>query len=116
MLESEVQNIILHWLNMQPSVFAWRNNTTGVYDKNIGGYRKLGGFSIKGVSDILGLIAPNGRQLAIEVKAPGKENTLTREQEAFLNKVQRMGGIAFVASSLGQVQQALESELNVVRY
>ena len=62
-------------------------------------------FGRKGMSDIIGLIPPAGRLVAVEIKAHGGKTTL--EQEAFLHAVRKAGGIAVVARSCDDVVQAL---------
>lgn len=53
----------------------------------------------RGVSDIIGIW--QGRYLAIEVKRPGLE--LTKYQELFINRVNKEGGLAFMAKSVDDV-------------
>ena len=66
-----------------------------------GVWTKKAGFDIKGISDILGIHSHSGRLIAIEVKAEGKkESSLSKEQSAFLAKLNRMNAIAFWADSL----------------
>ena len=107
--EAEIQRDVLNYLNLLPNIFAWKQATTGTYDPRAGIFRKLSGFSIKGVSDILGFVSPNGRGLAIEVKKPGGK--VSPEQNAFLSKVKRMGGIAGVVYSLDDAILLIEKEL-----
>jgi len=105
--EHEVQTSILHYLNMQPDVFAWRYNSSGIYRD--GKWHKKVGFDIKGVSDILGILYPYGITLAIEVKKPGSTYAaVTKEQKAFINKINEMGGAATWASSLEAAALFLE--------
>jgi len=59
----------------------------------------------KGVADIIGVLPPSGRALAIEVKTP--DGKLTRHQTAFLAGVMVAGGVAFVAHSVDQVAKEL---------
>ena len=60
----------------------------------------------KGVSDILGIY--QGRMVAIEVKRPGRKPT--PQQQAFLDRVKREGGIAFWADSVEAVMEGLKLE------
>ncbi len=53
----------------------------------------------RGISDIIGIY--QGRFLAIEVKTP--KGKLTDSQRAFIQRVNREGGIAFVARSVEDV-------------
>ena len=52
-----------------------------------------------GTADIVGMIAPSGRFLAIEVKRPG--DVLSDAQFSFLRAVQCGGGIALVVGRSG---------------
>lgn len=56
-----------------------------------------GPYSSEGVSDIIGCLA--GKFIAFEVKLPGKEKTLTRLQQKFIDKVKAQGGIAGMVTS-----------------
>jgi len=58
----------------------------------------------KGVSDIIGIY--KGRFLAIEVKTP--KGKVTEAQRAFIDRVNKEGGIAFVARSVEDVIEKLE--------
>jgi len=129
--EKQIENQILQWMHLFPNkIFAWKNNTTGVFDPNKHVFRTLTGFSITGVSDILGIIKP-GHMVAIEVKTPqsikqwlkfneqGFQPTSSqvkawkraREQKAFLDRVESMGGVAGVAASLDDAQILLDDFL-----
>jgi hypothetical protein len=60
---------------------------------------------MKGASDILAVLPPAGRLLAIECKQPGKRPTA--DQRAFLDAVAAAGGVALVVEDLGQLDVAL---------
>lgn len=102
--EKDIEKSILIYLNACPDCFAWKNNSTGVFDPTKKVFRKpKNPFLINGVSDIIGVY--KGRPLFIEVKVPGKEESgLSENQKAFLKQVTRMGALAFVASSVEQVK------------
>lgn len=103
--EKAIETAILTYLNYLPKCFAWKNNSIGVYDARRGCYRKSKGkFAINGVSDILGIY--NGRLLAIEVKRD-KSSVVSEEQEDFINRVNKEGGIAGVCWTLEQVKELL---------
>lgn len=105
MSEKVIENLILEYLQMR-NVFAWKNNTMGVYDKNRGTYRKnMNKYAINGVADILGVL-PNGRMLAIEVKTPS--GRVSPKQQKFLDRVNKEGGLAFVARDLEIVVNKLK--------
>lgn len=106
MKESDRELIVLDWLNKR-GIFAWKCKTQGTYDPIKGVFRSLGKFSLKGISDILGCM-PNGQFLAIEMKTP--IGRLSKEQKAFLNKINRQGGKAFVARNVEDVKDGLAKQ------
>lgn len=111
-LEKPLEHSILDFLTMN-KIFVFKVNNTGIYDPKTGRWRRPNSkHIIKGVSDILGTL-PDGRFLAIEVKAPGKKYTLTMHQESFLKQVVKNNGVGFVADSLEDVQENLSSYLPI---
>lgn len=118
--EKQIQNAILHWLNIQPSVaYAWQNDSVPVVSimkRGPGGtifgrFRKRKtAFRPNGLSDILGFLTrPNlGRFLAIEVKS--KAGRVSPEQTQFLNAVIQAGGIAGVCRSIEDVEKLFREE------
>lgn len=71
---------------------ALESSFGGVWVKNHGGP-----YMSEGVSDITGCLS--GRFIAFEVKLPGKEKTITRLQQKFINEVKANGGIAGMVTS-----------------
>jgi hypothetical protein len=63
-------------------------------------YRKLVGFSIRGVSDIIGVLN-DGRILCIEVKS--EKGKVSAHQNAFIKKINKAGGVALIARSVDDV-------------
>ena len=63
------------------------------------------GTQMVGISDLIGL--HKGRFVALEVKCPGKEKTLTKIQSWFLNKVRACGGVAEMITSAEQAREVL---------
>lgn len=57
-----------------------------------------GMFQTIGLPDIVGCY--KGKFVAIEVKVPGKEDTLTDRQELILNRVKAAGGRAGMATNI----------------
>lgn len=105
--EKAIETVLLTYLNRIPKCFAWKNNTTGVFDARRGVYRKpKGKWNINGVSDILGIY--HGRLLAIEVKRD-RTAKRTKEQEDFINRVNKEGGIAGFCCCLEDVKELLKS-------
>lgn len=103
MTEHELQNKILHWLNMHPEFFAWRNQSQGTFRD--GRWLRKVGFDIKGVSDILGIQRSSGRLIAIEVKS--EKGRATKEQQAFVNKINACGGMAIITNNFEEVKTCL---------
>jgi len=100
---------------------AWRNNTGGLpvqapstrvkvcgQTLEVPGKRRFLRFGKKGSSDILGVLPPEGRFLAVETKRPGEKPT--PEQVAFLDMISAAGGLALVISDVKQLEAALRLE------
>ena len=100
MLEKEIENRILNYLEFLPHCFVWKNQNVGIYDPKRRQYRKANSkYQFKGISDILGIY--KGKFLAIEVKQPKKKPT--KDQQTFIDNIIKQGGIAFVAASVEEV-------------
>ena len=106
--EKAIETAILMYLNYLPGCFAWKNNSTGIFDQARGCYRKSKNkYAINGVSDILGVY--QGRFLAIEVKKPGAPDA-TDEQKNFIKRIGKSGGIAGVARSVDDAREILKQQ------
>ena len=82
-------------------IFAWRNNSGGL--KRDKGFVRFG---LTGSADILGVISPSGKFLAVECKARlGKP---TPAQERFIEQIRSAGGIAGVCWTLDDVRNLIE--------
>jgi hypothetical protein len=80
----------------------WRNSVGLAVD----GLRRIRYGLAVGSSDLIGIIMPEGRFIALEVKsATGRP---TPEQERFLDLVRRSGGFAAVVRSVEDVRAAVE--------
>ena len=108
--EQEIQNSILEWLHFV-GIFAWRNNSAGIYDQRSGAYRRKPKYAINGVSDILGIL-PDGKFFAIETKA-NRRKKASYDQKQFISKINEQGGIALVAWSIEQVEERLKEYIKV---
>jgi hypothetical protein len=94
--EGQVQKSIMDWLKAH-GIYHYRQNT---------GRRGNVNYGVVGGSDIIGCL-PDGRFLAIEVKAKGKKDTATLVQLEFLANIAKNGGVAFVAESVADVEKHL---------
>lgn len=86
------------------SIFtALKKHYPGFYFKSHGGlYQRVG------LPDIIGV--HRGRFIGIEVKAPGKEDTLTKKQQDTINRIKLAEGISFMATSSEQVLYKMREE------
>jgi hypothetical protein len=121
MTEKQIESQILDWLNLQPGIFAFKVNTTGVYDTARKCFRTIKNPHIhKGTSDIIG--CKNGRFFAIEVKTPKAHKKIIKSvpgsfipsshevnQAQFLCRIMKKGGFAMFASSLDKVISFIKS-------
>lgn len=104
--EKVIQAQILSFLQFI-GVFAWRNQSTGVYDPSRKVFRRpMSKHQIKGVSDILGIL-PNGQFLAIEVKSA--TGYASPDQKAFIERIEANGGVSMIARSMVEVEQMLKT-------
>lgn len=98
--EKDVVHDCLGFLNRQPGVYAWRNNT-GAHVFFHKGKRRFIRYGAVGSADILGVMGSAGRFLAVECKRVGED--ASDEQFAWLGQVQDRGGIACVVHSLDEL-------------
>ena len=79
--------------------------------------KSLGLFCIKiaggprqrtGISDLLIVLPPRGRLLAMELKAPGKLNEITPIQQNFLKHVDTVGGVAVGVDTLEMARSFID--------
>lgn len=97
-VEAGIQKAILEYLEYRPDVKADRVNSGKIQTK-WGTWIQL---AKDGTSDIIGCY--NGRFLAIEVKKPKPNKTYpTKEQRDFIQEINDLGGLAFVARSVEDV-------------
>ena len=100
--EGRVKSSCLRFLELR-GVFAW-NNPTGAVQVRPGQFMRFGK---RGSPDVIGVL-PGGRFLAIEVKAQG--GRLSPEQASFLERIRSLGGLAIVARSFVDIDEALRRE------
>jgi Holliday junction resolvase len=83
-------------------------------DKYPGFYFKSHGgpFQMVGLPDIIG--CHKGRFIGIEVKLPGKEDTLTPIQKKVIEMISKAGGISFMATSVEQVRKILKEQVRKI--
>lgn len=81
-----------------------KNSFPGFYFKIHGGpYQRIG------LPDIMGV--HRGRLIGIEVKCPGEEDTLTKNQKKTLRLIRLYGGVGFMSTSPGDTNHKLKEEM-----
>jgi hypothetical protein len=91
---------LLHMSRLWPKrIRAWRRNTGGAV---ING--QFVRFGQGGEADLDGIIAPNGRRLAIETKVKDK---MSGDQVSFARMVRSMGGVYLVVRSTEELERKL---------
>ena len=103
MTEAEILRAVRLAVGQLPGVVVWRNSV-GVATYRDGRIMPYG--LAKGASDLLGILAPQGRFLALEVKSAA--GRLTDEQALFLALVRRCGGFAATVRSVPDALAAIE--------
>jgi len=101
--EHTIQNQIKDFLNYR-GIPCYRINA-GMVAYGEGKARRFIKMAEAGFSDLVAVLPPYGQAVFIECKRPGKKPTTI--QTAFLSKMEGKGAIAFVATSIEDVQKAL---------
>ncbi len=106
--ETDLVRACLDYLQLR-RIFAWRNNTQGVFDPSRRKWRTFTG--LKGVADILGVLSGkehpcgHGVFLAVETKLPGRRPTA--EQQDFIDRVRAAGGVGLLVRSVQDLEDGL---------
>lgn len=90
---NELARQVIGHICLKEGGYAWRNNTTGIYDPNKRAFRSA---AKTGISDIL--CCWNGRFIGIELKV-SKGDRLRPEQQGFILNVQHVGGVVIVVKT-----------------
>jgi hypothetical protein len=125
--EAQIQSAIRLALGQLPDVRIWRNNVgsgvivkvsqlIGILTSKSGGTRAAIAFLktlrpvtwglAVGSSDLIGIVAPHGRLLSIEVKSA--KGIVSKEQEQWIAIVERFGGVAGPARSVDEAMELVE--------
>lgn len=104
--ETTIQAAIRLALGKEPDLTLWRNNTGRAQYEAEDGPRRVRYGLVKGSSDLVGILGPAGRFVALEVKRPRKKPT--EEQRMFLDLVRSRGGFAAVVDSVASALAAIE--------
>ncbi len=85
---------------------VWRNNRVKAMVTGRGGKPRMVDAGIDGQADISGILAPSGKRIEVEVKAPGDRQS--EVQKAFQAMIQSHGGIYIVATSVKQCLEEMQ--------
>jgi hypothetical protein len=99
-------------------ILCWRHNNTKGHKADFGHYRgyvrgpwsyseETGVINLKGTTDIIALLPPEGRFLGLEGKVKGKR--LDPEQRKFRKAVERSGGLYLVFNNNDDIVRFLRS-------
>lgn len=106
--EAAIQKTCLQWLRFWGAVAIRVNSGARVIPETKTTKRRyLKSNDQPGCSDVL-VCLPDGAFAALEVKKPGEDPT--PDQQAFLDKVTKAGGLALVVHSLDELKQLLQLE------
>lgn len=100
--EREIQKVILDYLQLK-GINAWRTNS-GIQFSTYKDRSYITRLAPRGTPDIIGFLN-NGKFLGIEIKKPG--GIVSDDQNIFIDKINKAGGLAFVAFSLDDVIKKL---------
>ena len=106
--EHAIQQAIRESLGLETDLVIWRNNVgqASHWDPGSGRTLRVVYGLAPGSADLVGILAPRGRLLALEVKRPGEK--ARPDQEAWLALVRSCGGFACVVTSVAEARAALE--------
>ncbi len=101
--ETSLVKDIIEFLRLK-GIYAWRNNTGAFAAEGVTG-RRFVRFGLPGSADVLAVVPPRGRLLAIEAKVG--RNQATDLQLTFGAAVNDAGGLWFVVRSLADLEELL---------
>ena len=104
MTEAQIERAILFALSSRPDIRLFKNEVGRAIDPRTGAYVQFG--LCVGSSDLIGIVAPRGRFLALEVKSEtGKP---TPQQLAFIAMINAMGGVGRIVRSVAEALAAAD--------
>lgn len=107
MSETGIVKSCIQYLRLR-GIYAWRQNTAGVFNQKTGGYFFNG---TRGVADILGILPQEtehglqGILLCVECKTA--KGVVSDSQKAFLTEIEQRGGLALVVRSVDELEAKL---------
>lgn len=112
--ESEVLRAIHARLGSRPDVRLWRVNVAVAVPISQACPRcrpKAIRFGLPGMADLLGIVAPSGRMLSVEIKS--EEGRMSKEQVAWSEMVTKFGGVSLApVRSVDMAEAMLEEAMH----
>lgn len=109
--EKQIENSILEYLTKQRefNIFAFKVNTTGLYDPTAKRFRSLSKYAVAGTPDILACLEVSGIPIFIglEVKTGTGEQSV--HQKAFEIQLKARKGFYFIVRSIAETQSVLQA-------
>jgi hypothetical protein len=104
MRETEIVKAIMLALGNEPDFRIWRNNTGRLPDVT----GRIVSFGLApGSADLIGILAPWGRLIALEVKTHRKGSSQRENQRAWESVIREMGGVYEVVRSASEALEVL---------
>jgi hypothetical protein len=91
-------------------IFAFRNNTTGIFDSRKNIHRPA---AKVGVSDIIAILPPYGQFLGVEIKTGTDQ--LSMEQQGFIENVSKMGGHTMVVKDFADFESKFKKLIKHIK-
>lgn len=106
--ETAILHAIRERLGQEPDLVLWRNaQATGErWNEKTGRTTMFRGGLGEGTADLVGILAPTGRLVALEVKSAS--GRVLEAQGQWLSLVRRMGGFAAIVRSVDEAVAAIE--------
>jgi hypothetical protein len=105
MTEAEIQHAIRLDLGREPDLRLFRNESGVATHAGRNSVQRVRYGLAKGSSDLVGVLAPAGRFIALEIKSPtGKP---TERQLMWLATIRRFGGFAAIVRSVEDARAAI---------
>lgn len=98
-LEKDIQMAVCQYLEFK-HYFFWRQNTTPVYNKDLGRFKAMPKYSMNGIPDII--LIKDGQFIGLEIKQP--KGIQSDNQKKFEELCIKNGGQYHLITSVDQLQ------------
>ena len=106
--EKEIENAILQYLRNKPGCFAFKVNTTGIFDPKIKTFRRTSRYIVPGTPDIIVCYNIKGMGIFLGLEVKSQKGKQSKAQAIFEKSLKlKSGGLYFVVKSVKEVEDAL---------